>query len=1345
MRRINLSAVLFLAALLFFCEFSTWPASASVTIGGTPLSEISDVVKAATRSEFPELPKHSILLYERSTDGGTEYKPRIFTVSNDGTLMKQHELSGLIQVGHKTESTVDYFVQRMSLAMSAKRFGQRRTVMFTMPGMHHPSNNYEYNIYGFRTVETSGTEDSANVSDVPKKDSEPLTHFGVNRVIWGNAAMTVKGLESKDVFVCLHSSHMAYPGDLYFKFFTSDRNETGNVDWHDLSVQDGNSDGWKLFDHSNGNRGAGIAAGDFDGDGWKNDIAVCWNDNDRVFAYFYSVTFANGQLNVQHRYTHLLHEAGYWGTVAAKQASPNVVAGDFNGDGKDEAAFVNKVFPYGEANNRMRVSIIGYNKDSQNWNIATQDIGGGDESACKAARCDFDGDGRDELAILFFQEHDYALWPRLERWYCKEKSIQPIRDTDHIKGGSNTSVIGYFVAGDYNRYYRIAEDFCMTAGPVTGTKGNVKLAEDIIISHVNNEASRVFVIPTKIEDKKFAGFGDYKKLYENIGADSARRGAVITGDFANESLMLDKPKKTVDKHDESFVAVIQAFPYHVDNVDTHGNLLHDTVRPVNYTYSEFDRDEGNGYLRITYSNTSTKSVDKTVSFGMASTTETIAVLGDAGQFVHGYLSFKTAQANIAGNFDPRIKAGASVANSIMDFITDRIDETTTKATRSAFRESITDEIVAQNADRTIMYTAPQYIWRYRILNDPLPSWFRKGPRADQINGPVSADRQENYLTFSMFDSAQMVIGSSEANYSYNERHEEGNFFSYPVSVTSTDGYHEGGALMSKAFTVAWSKSPTTRTLHFEQEKIESQTYDEQVKKSGLSKLISAVAALFGADDPIKLPPYTSHNESFTKAYSTNETLEMKIQARSTLPSNAAGHTLKAMPYVTREGVMRVATAVELALDYDTEALWSKGSIYRKFPDPALVLPRKYVRIGGTIDTNPRHASASLLRGIRYYVPELALDSNSQLLGGLTYKISVPLYNASFLDTGDFEVRLSYVSKDAFDAENPRTTMDKLQPIQTITMSMGGWSNAQSSANKGWAEFTWDVPQTLEKGDYYFYVQIDPGKHLEEVHESRLSDDGTLTDIGGNNEGYIGFHITQAADAVKSAGIKASESSLNPTPKGAVFRTAYRPGDAGSGNVESAVRVPDKNGKINVNVTFQGYDEIGILYFLSLLWETINSTSPDALPYTVPVECEVEYNGDEYYPEVYLYGFNYKPGAMDSVNGDESLLSDDAIGEAFLIENISLVPNTRNVYTIHMNPSFMEWRNGVGFEIVVPELSVADVSEDASGADDDSGGDESGGSEVIGIGSTSGGCEAGAGISAALILAGAFIFRKAKEK
>ncbi|MBR0251340.1 MAG: hypothetical protein IJQ77_09675, partial [Synergistaceae bacterium] len=695
MRRVKLFFLSLVMACLFgaFVETSS---SEAVTIHNKPLNNIPDIVKEVTGSEFPELQKHSIMLYERfSRNGATYFTPKIFTLNNDGTMRKMHELADY-SINHTTISTRENIVQKMSLAMSNKRFGQRRNVMLTMPGMLH-SGNYEYNVWGFRTIESKGTEDNADISLI--NPSDEFAQFGQDRIIWGNAAMTVKGLESHDVFVCLHSGNMAYNGALYFKFFTSRRNETGNAVREDLSVQGEDANGWKLRDYSDGNRGAGVAAGDFDGDGYKDEIAVCFNDNYKIFAYFYKLTFEGGQASVRKIAEETIHNTdskgtpwerehatpwGDWTMVAARQATPNVVALDFDGDKKDEAAFVYKGF---DVNGKpvMDITITKYdtNMNPSQMRASSHSIDGERESACKVTKCDFDGDGQDELAILFFEEHDGALWPRLERYYCddgkqpgtehtsREGLIYPLPDSSHKKGGSDTSVLGYYVAGDvYNQYYKIAEDFCITAGPVTGTKGKVKLVEDIIISHVNSDASRVFVISPKIEDGRFAGFGEAKKVYESAGTDSSRRGAVITGDFANEVLLLGKPSHNVDDHDESYVAVLQAFPYHVDNVDIHGNVTDSTI---NYTFSGFTGDEGNGEMNVTYSKKDTSQAEQDVSFGIASTTETISILGDAGPAVHGYLNFRRTEANIAGNFDPRIKAGAEVFNTIMDLITDRID------------------------------------------------------------------------------------------------------------------------------------------------------------------------------------------------------------------------------------------------------------------------------------------------------------------------------------------------------------------------------------------------------------------------------------------------------------------------------------------------------------------------------------------------------------------------------------------------------------------------------------------------------------------------------------------------
>ena len=157
--------------------------------------------------------------------------------------------------------------------------------------------------------------------------------------------MTVKGMEDKDVFVYLHTPRLATNGNMFFRFFTVSRNETGTVALNNLNVEDGNSDGWKLWDYYHGIRGAGIATGDFDGDGYKNEIAICFFSDITAWVYFYRVTsVSNNQLKVEYMCSSVSDENGGWTTLASMQASPNVVTGDFDGDGKDEVAFVSKRF-----------------------------------------------------------------------------------------------------------------------------------------------------------------------------------------------------------------------------------------------------------------------------------------------------------------------------------------------------------------------------------------------------------------------------------------------------------------------------------------------------------------------------------------------------------------------------------------------------------------------------------------------------------------------------------------------------------------------------------------------------------------------------------------------------------------------------------------------------------------------------------------------------------------------------------------------------------------------------------------------------------------------------------------
>ena len=535
-------------------------------------------------------------------------------------------------------------------------------------------------------------------------------------------------------------------------------------------------------------------------------------------------------------------------------------------------------------------------------------------------------------------------------------------------------------------------------------------------------------------------------------------------------------------------------------------------------------------------------------------------------------------------------------------------------------------------------------------------------------------------------------------------------------------------------------------ITFEQSKIDSQTYDETIEKSELNKTVSAIASFFGAKDPDPLPPYTSHSETFVKKYSSSEMINIDVYGRTTLPGEAASHTLMAMPYTTKEGAMKVGTAVSL-INYgyqDSPALWRSNGRYGRFPDPALVLPLKYTMRGANL-VAANQTSASKVRGLRFYIPALDLDSNNTILGGLQYKIRVPIYNASFVDADDFDVSLSYVSGyDAeFDLAHPTRHMNNLKPIQTVTMSLKGWRNG-SRLNKGWAEFTWDVPESLYKGDgsYYFYIQIDPSHRMTEVHESRVSND-VIVDVGGNNEGYFRFNfyspssINSRQTAQANGTFKAAAHSGN----GTIFQTAYRSGKS-NGGFKTSETVYAAADTVNINSKLLDEEDIyrlgdrargnniEVLELLGLVEYIASTSSRDY----VPLMCEITYNGNESYPEAYFYGVNYNAGALDAVNGDQSKLTESAVRERFLVEQIHLVPGRTETFVMHIHPDEVDWVNGAGFQLVVPELTSVNVLYPKS--DSDSG---------EGVSSSSGGCGAVTGSLAMMFFAGAMIFKKAKRK
>ncbi len=1287
----------FFALMTFMCVFSAFLSSGvtegAVTIKGKALSEISDVVATATGSKFPEIRKHSLMYVERVPDGDKNsfVGPRIFTISSDGSRVGEYTLGGITNSGQMAVSHKETIVKMIKVAVSGPSGTKNTTAYFVAGGETNTTVGYGSQSIDFQNGKIN---DEINAGDYLNE-----------KLIWGLDTMTFRSAPDKEYFISAVTNEMAVTGAVRLGLFEKDNSSGQMVSKNDAWYGD-------VLTFKNGIRGVGIATGDFDGDGYQNDLAVCLNDDSDVRLHVYTFTRKGAKdFSFEEKLNFLIHTGSKaYSAAFDKQACVNVMTGDFDGDGKTEIATVNRVFPGSESNNRLRIMIFKYDANSKNWKEGHEDLGG-TQGPCKATRADLDGDGKDEIALLRFIYKDGTggYWAQLERWYCDYNTIKPKQDTTNYLGGKDSNaILGGVLGGAYlNTYYYVGETISITAGPLTGQRGGAKLADDVAISWTDTNR-RVYVFPTKLDDRRqFAGFEARKTIFDQPvgGSGKYARGTVITADFCDEGLRLGKPVHTVDDTDMSYILALQAMPYHVDNVPITGDTLFPA--PVNYSFSGFLGDEGNGQMSITYSKKVSTSSDNNVSANMASTTETIGVLGPAGPYVQGYLKFQATAANIAGNFDKRIAAAADAMNSVMDLVTDKIDKTTDESTKTAYSSSITEDITALDLDRLYTYDAKQHIWRYQILNNPLPKWFVEGQRTGMDNSKATRN-SPHYLTFTMYDTPKPLISTSLTLSAYQPRHEEGNLFSYPTTVEAGEGYNINGALMDSPYAIAWSKSPSSKRLEFTKAKTIKKDTDEEVTPSALTKVISAITTLLSVDSPVSLPPYTTHNETFSQTHSTTDEIDMKFQGRSTLPaSEIAGHTLYMMPYVAREGTLTLGTAVQIDTDL-SQTLWS-SSLYAKYPDPALVLPSKFWRNGATFAAQTNDIAAMKVRGMRFSVPELGiLNSDSKLLAGLTYHIKLPIYNASFVDTGSFDVKLSYVKR--VDRRNPMHS-EGLQEIGRDTLSLGKWNNIISNNNKGWAEFDWKVPDVAESGQYYFLIQIDPDIKLREVHDARLSADGTVQDVGGNNDGYFPFDIISAKDAENviakrsaPSSVKASSERKKTSP--IAYFSAYREssGELQNTNVRPSYYMIDQTLSLFVHITFMVPGFENGTESLQDVYDYLQTQSDDSI---VPIGCKVTYESSQnaefegrVFPEVLLYGYNLKPGTYEEVGRNARKLLEENIATAFMRYEISLFPDEDLYLTFYVRPSDVDWVNGTEFVLYVPELDDEYDDDDDNDDDDD---------------------------------------------
>ena len=116
-----------------------------------------------------------------------------------------------------------------------------------------------------------------------------------------------------------------------------------------------------------------------------------------------------------------IHVGGTYDVACETQPAMNVFAGDFDGDGKQEIATVNRTFPGKATNNmQMRVNTFKYDSAAKSWATGGQSVEYQSYGSPRATRADVDGDGRDEIVVFLTLEQDGTYYPELEMWYFNQ-------------------------------------------------------------------------------------------------------------------------------------------------------------------------------------------------------------------------------------------------------------------------------------------------------------------------------------------------------------------------------------------------------------------------------------------------------------------------------------------------------------------------------------------------------------------------------------------------------------------------------------------------------------------------------------------------------------------------------------------------------------------------------------------------------------------------------------------------------------------------------------------------------------------------------------------------------------
>ncbi len=552
----------------------------------------------------------------------------------------------------------------------------------------------------------------------------------------------------------------------------------------------------------------------------------------------------------------------------------------------------------------------------------------------------------------------------------------------------------------------------------------------------------------------------------------------VAGDADGDSAILGEALHFVIEHDIAPVLFLDEPPKHMDVID--GEELN--VSRYSGLYARFEDTESTG-------DTTTNTSVTDTGYGVGEEAE--ISFGKKFNFLLGSSEY---QASIKEKFSASWKK--------------KEEEIESKYSEKTF--SISGQT---NTDDLLLYRCRHiHIWRYKILGHfaTADDGSVTGPLYYQVTIP-----EDDTSVLSLIPGMQVPW--------YQPIHENGNIFSYPSSYLQIEG-QSGSEHLTDIVELAVGGNDVEQNVSWlkgkreELNKGSSKTYavDASVSCSGKWKALSNSSSwnvsVFGNYDQT-----TSSMTSEENTVNKEQAFSVVIPGRPNMTTYP--YRIDSLMYKNEGGIITLRYAVSpQELTNHNKGWWA---FYRKAPDPALNLPRKWRWVGESVSTREDFwewnddEDASMIRGI-FFSSILGDKLPTDLPIGEDVTICCRIYNYSLVSVSNVAVRFEVAPLDPETGE----TGDQILLGTPVMAFIPAWGD--TSSNWKIAEATLKT-EDFAAGNYRIFVTLDPENAIAELPDH---DNG---DPRGNNEGWFDIFLYEEDSGTGSASISGAAKNRESNP------------------------------------------------------------------------------------------------------------------------------------------------------------------------------------------------------------------------